>query len=1297
MKRKIFSKLLMVALVIAAVSSFVSCKDYDDDINRLEDQINKAALQSNLEALQQKVDANATTAANAAAAALKAAQDAADAATSADATLKSDLEKAIKTAADAVDAKATENGTKIANALNAIADLQAAVEKGATQDELDAAKTALEAAIAEALQAAKDAAAAADEAQKTALLAEIAKVETIAKDAATKAELTALNTELTGKINALNTKLNDYYTKTQVDALIASKISGLQNADQVLATIQSELAKYGLSKADETVASQISTAVTGLKNDLAAAMGVEEFSQISAKFDSFDTSVSALYSAITSVEILDSYQSWWFGAGAQGYFANLLLYHGKITAADSKFGDNEASWQSAEPVKEFKNGADINFEDGIIVRVNPGNATFTKDQILIVNSLGVALDDYLEIGDPVPFNGLITRASTINSSLWYIPVKMKDGKTIKEIQLAVWDGAELDPVTGDIDPATLTDPILYAVAINNTKGEETADRYVVSSYDVTVDAAEYVPAVTFSFNVNNTSVEEIRNRWEAATPLTVSEQCTTVGNGADNSNAKKELRWRLRAGELSATNPAAVPATAIVGDASKTAAQDATANAIFATKANYGGATNVLNDYRSVKKPLGVQVGKKFTIKALKGYTSAIADTYYAPTENTTVGTVNSGADTRIQWYYVVLDAPRAIESAPSELNAWNSYDITGLNTVVSADKNLDITINSPEALGDIITFRVFAVNYDGTLADPDGRAFSVVVGEASVTNTVTVPYVATLAAVNGTVTTNAKVKDYTNNNSQIIEIPSDVTFSDKYGVGFGDYGKVTVKATSYPTILKADIDIRWALFKDAAGKPATNWSEAKYIKIVVDNPQNMVDNAIVQFNINGNASAAYGGVNVNKLTVKVQKTLPTASTATIEWRNTLEPVNGVLTVYPLASANAEGTLPTAWPNKAARPATWNTANINRPYAVVDLAGYANNLSNTTNEWIVSDVKQNGTAAARTVTGKTPSNLGDGSAYSHFVLALDKTMIHETVDAKINSKYVGVSLESVTATAQDVPFTSWTGKIKFADAIEDFMVLEANKYYYNQKLVTASTTTWGLAATDLRAKAEMAQYYYFYRGGDMNEDGTQDIFANQLYGRQYTGGLTPSASADTDAKKKAEYAALNLKDNAEWATLYNLRRGSDAAWTGTFSYPYTIGELFKPTWGAKVNPTAADLKRQVLCDYLGIIRIADLTLASNTPAGLITDYVLFDTANVQEKKGDSWVASTLITGNVPAANQITLTNIAGQNPTAHVDARIVISGKDVFNQVVQSDKLQMPFTIVANPAQNYMPFTSSSK
>ena len=40
---------------------------------------------------------------------------------------------------------------------------------------------------------------------------------------------------------------------------------------------------------------------------------------------------------------------------------------------------------------------------------------------------------------------------------------------------------------------------------------------------------------------------------------------------------------------------------------------------------------------------------------------------------------------------------------------------------------------NMNNVKGDVIGFRVYAVNYDGTLTDPDGRAFYLAVGDANV------------------------------------------------------------------------------------------------------------------------------------------------------------------------------------------------------------------------------------------------------------------------------------------------------------------------------------------------------------------------------------------------------------------------------------------------------------------------------------------------------------------------------------------------------------------------------------
>lgn len=82
-----------------------------------------------------------------------------------------------------------------------------------------------------------------------------------------------------------------------------------------------------------------------------------------------------------------------------------------------------------------------------------------------------------------------------------------------------------------------------------------------------------------------------------------------------------------------------------------------------------------------------------------------------------------------IRAMYVTLDfKENAIESAPSEWNAWQSYSYSGLNTVVEGTET-EIVINNASAINDIIGFRVFAVNYDGTLVDPDGKAFYVSLG----------------------------------------------------------------------------------------------------------------------------------------------------------------------------------------------------------------------------------------------------------------------------------------------------------------------------------------------------------------------------------------------------------------------------------------------------------------------------------------------------------------------------------------------------------------------------------------
>ena len=97
--------------------------------------------------------------------------------------------------------------------------------------------------------------------------------------------------------------------------------------------------------------------------------------------------------------------------------------------------------------------------------------------------------------------------------------------------------------------------------------------------------------------------------------------------------------------------------------------------------------------------------------------------------------------------FYIVRDDKHATASGSSELNAWKSYDYKGLNEVVAVENGLgkgtlNIKINGQ--VGDDIQFRIFAVNYDGTLVEQNGRPFRVFVGAESTTTSVAGNLVAT-------------------------------------------------------------------------------------------------------------------------------------------------------------------------------------------------------------------------------------------------------------------------------------------------------------------------------------------------------------------------------------------------------------------------------------------------------------------------------------------------------------------------------------------------------------------------
>ena len=246
MKKRFFGILLMGAMVIASMSMFTSCKDYDDDINKLQSQIDAitaqnlqsqiATLQSALTAAQSAASA-AQSAADAAATAAKNAQGTADAATTA--------AKAAQATADAA-AKAQE----VADLKTAIEDLQKIVDGKVSSEDLNTAIAGVEAKIA----AINENLLTLDDVKK--LLAERG----IATDAVIK--------DMDSQIKALEAYKKALEAAGLTEATVAEQVKKINDA---IATLNDIKGKYATSQSVsevKTLAQQAANAVAGVNNSI---------------------------------------------------------------------------------------------------------------------------------------------------------------------------------------------------------------------------------------------------------------------------------------------------------------------------------------------------------------------------------------------------------------------------------------------------------------------------------------------------------------------------------------------------------------------------------------------------------------------------------------------------------------------------------------------------------------------------------------------------------------------------------------------------------------------------------------------------------------------------------------------------------------------------------------------------------------------------------------------------------------------------------------------------------------------
>ena len=299
---------------------------------------------------------------------------------------------------------------------------------------------------------------------------------------------------------------------------------------------------------------------------------------------------------------------------------------------------------------------------------------------------------------------------------------------------------------------------------------------------------------------------------------------------------------------------------------------------------NYVGAT----DLGAVKVKAESKDWK--TVSSLKPNpgTGATDLVYAANGENVLVSFENLS---NVDRFYVVRDDKHADESGSSELNAWKSYEYQGLNEVVAVENGngkatLNIKINGQ--VGDEVQFRIFAVNYDGTLVEQKGRPFRVYVGAQSTTTSVAGNLVAT--------------------GKETMEtgwLP--ISGSLKNGAALPSTVWVTVNN------VKIEANVEYA--KDNEGHSAADNSKIKFAKfsVAAADLTKWADGATATGTIKDNAN-----VTVNTISVSLTKVMPTAETTKAlmkySWKdNQLN--NDVYTAYLYPAADA-----------------WTTANVATGY-----------------------------------------------------------------------------------------------------------------------------------------------------------------------------------------------------------------------------------------------------------------------------------------------------------------------------------------------------------------------------
>ena len=843
----------MGVLTLSSVSTFTSCKDYDDDISNLQGQIDKLAtadqLSQKVAELQALISSNKSDITSLQAELAKKTTLDEVKAVLADYATKQYVDAADKTLQDAIDALKTGD---IAKLKEDVVKAQAAADKAA-----DDAKAA-NAEIVETLKTL---------ATKTEL-----------KDAAKAAQdaIDAVKSENAQKLkeaqDAITETLKGYATKSDVEdgdkKTLESLASTIKNASDALA--QANANKQAIADALDILGKGYSK-----ENTVAAAIEAiqGQIGTPNKELGTLDSRLAAIESVLNGVKDDDT------KLGLATKVTNIETqlrniigeYTTMVTAVDlyktdanrwsNGLPDNDLTfiWVPSEHTTKFpadKNLTDAQIEfsadhknititDSLVVRVSPTNAELTPANISLINSQGKELNEFVDVQSVKPYKKLITGATraanaTEGNGLWTVTFKLKDGVDIQKFEEAT---------------ISQNSYVQFAVAVKNTTSEaKESPRRVVSAYSVDVKGSSYEPANNNILVQGNDDVwkdiRDIRNRFSI---WNVNGEDKGVAYSAETEEhvyGVNELEW---AGKTPYTAEEAANHT-------QWAKNDQRADS-----------------WRNKHLLLPVTVGKKINI-ALGAMLGNNNTPYYYNTK--------TGRGYAVKGFYVTLDKDFAIESAPSELNAWAKYSyenvgVTNSKGTITKAAHMFygnegyITINSledTEVKGDIIGFRVYAVNFDGTLVDPDGRAFYVKVGDAKDQQTV--------AEANATITATASGSQYFKRNGNESNFFANIT-TDAFNVGATEITDWTVDYTNNPGDLGNDPiknlsygdDFNVKYYNKKGQEVSITSGEVASAKVFLLRPQRFVDGGTYTIK----ATLSDNVHELRDVTLKFTKVMPTA------------------------------------------------------------------------------------------------------------------------------------------------------------------------------------------------------------------------------------------------------------------------------------------------------------------------------------------------------------------------------------------------------------------------------------